>query len=136
MRKILADTEGLGTDATRADIIERAIEKYHYLERDGSFIQSTWRGKALIAGLPPNLTSPAPTAMLELILDHIAAGTIQREDYLLDYVGELTDALEKTKKIIFRATPPKNTDSGHPSKPRHDRGRAHRASTKFTILGP
>jgi DNA topoisomerase-3 len=111
LRKKLAETDGLGTDATRGDIIERAVEKYNYLERRGSELRSTWRARALVHGLPEILTSPVLTATLELILDQIALGEVARADYLEDYAQHLTEQLEVTKNIRFTATPPTDDDA-------------------------
>jgi DNA topoisomerase-3 len=110
LRKKLAETDGLGTDATRADIIERAIEKYGYLERSGGYLQSTWRARALVHGLPEVLTSPVLTAILEMTLDEIAAGNVSRSDYLIDYAAHLTEQLQVTRNIRFAATKPKEED--------------------------
>lgn len=61
IKKILKDTDGLGTEATRAGIIE-LLFKRQFLERQGKQILSTLAGQKLIASLPELATNPDMTA--------------------------------------------------------------------------
>jgi len=54
------DFHGLGTSATRAEIIEKLISSY-YIERNGSRLQVTSRGRELLSVVPKELTHPALT---------------------------------------------------------------------------
>jgi DNA topoisomerase-3 len=63
-RKVLKQTSGLGTSATRDSIIENLKAK-GFLEKDGKYIKSTKKGRDLIAYLPPQLYDIATTARWE-----------------------------------------------------------------------
>ncbi|PKL12702.1 MAG: DNA topoisomerase III [Spirochaetae bacterium HGW-Spirochaetae-8] len=64
---------GLGTPATRADIIEKLIQN-HYIEREGKYLVPTPRGRELVRLAPPQLRSPELTARWEGRLAMIAEG--------------------------------------------------------------
>ncbi len=67
LKKILKDTDGIGTEATRASIVE-LLFKRGFLQRDGKTIRATANGKALINALPDVATTPDMTANWELAL--------------------------------------------------------------------
>ena len=69
----LKETSGLGTEATRASILE-VLVKRGFVERKGKTILSTEAGRILIAALPPALTDPGVTGLWEDFLSEIAAG--------------------------------------------------------------
>ncbi len=70
IRKVLKDTDGLGTEATRAGIIE-LLFKRDYLTRKTKNIHATETGIALIRALPEPATSPDMTARWEQYLNSI-----------------------------------------------------------------
>ena len=69
----LKETSGLGTEATRANILETLVKR-EFIERKGKQIISTPRGRALVAALPPVLTDPGVTGLWEDALGEVAAG--------------------------------------------------------------
>ena len=64
---------GLGTVATRADIIEKLLGKY-YIERHGAQLRPTTRGIELLDLVPDQLKSAELTGQWEQRLTRIAAG--------------------------------------------------------------
>ena len=71
--KTLNETGGLGTVATRADIIEKLFNSF-VIEKKGKDIYPTSKGKQLIELVPKDLKSPLLTAKWESQLDQIAKG--------------------------------------------------------------
>ena len=71
--KTLNETGGLGTVATRADIIEKLFNSF-VIEKKGKEILPTSKGKQLIDLVPNELKSPLLTARWETQLDEIAKG--------------------------------------------------------------
>lgn len=71
LKKILRDTDGLGTEATRAGILD-TLFKRQLLQRDGKLIQSSAAGKGLIHALPLQATYPDMTAHWEHQLQAMA----------------------------------------------------------------
>lgn len=64
VRKTLKETDGLGTEATRAGIIEALIQR-GLLQRERTTLRATQAGRALIAALPDDATRPERTALWE-----------------------------------------------------------------------
>lgn len=94
--KLLADTlkatGGLGTVATRADIIEKLFSSF-MIEQRGRELHVTAKGKQLLELVPPILRSPETTANWELKLEQIAQGKLTKEQFIQEMV-------EHTKQIV------------------------------------
>lgn len=71
LKAILKDTDGLGTEATRAGIIE-LLFKRGFLKRQGKIINATPAGIGLVEALPEMCTTPDMTAKWESTLNSIA----------------------------------------------------------------
>ena len=82
--KILEETGGLGTPATRADIIEKLFSAF-YIERRGKELVPTSKGIQVVGLAPADLRSASLTAQWERRLGDIAQGK-EREDA---FVGEM-----------------------------------------------
>lgn len=70
-KKKLKDVKGIGTEATRSNIIETLIGR-GFLKREKKSIVSTTLGRALIHAFPQKMVDPALTAMWENAFDSIA----------------------------------------------------------------
>lgn len=90
IKAILKETDGLGTEATRAGIIE-LLFKRGFLNREGKQIHATATGKALIEALPESTTVPDMTAKWEAMLNDISQNTTPYQQFM----GELQQALEQ-----------------------------------------
>jgi Topoisomerase IA len=91
--------KGVGTPATRADIIEKLINKYKYVERQGTKLISTQAGRDVIAVTDPELALPDLTAKWESQLTDMAEGKLPFElfacnvsDFLSDFIATHKDA--------------------------------------------
>lgn len=69
----LRETAGIGTEATRASILE-VLKKREFLQADGKKLISTPKGRALVHELPSALTLPDVTAAWEELLAEMADG--------------------------------------------------------------
>jgi DNA topoisomerase-3 len=79
--KTIGETGGLGTVATRADIIEKLYSTF-LIEKKGREIHITSKGKQLLDLVPEDLKSPALTAEWEQKLGAIARGEVKKEDFI------------------------------------------------------
>lgn len=82
LRETIKDS-GLGTPATRAEIIEKLIDN-DYVERQGNRLTPTAKAKQLIEVVPALLKSPELTAQWELRLAGIAKGKQNPEQFMAD----------------------------------------------------
>jgi len=82
-KKTLTRTGGLGTVATRADIIEKLFSSF-LIEKKEQDILITSKGKQLLELVPEDLQKPELTASWEMILSDIAEGKKNEEAFLDD----------------------------------------------------
>lgn len=83
MAKTLGETGGLGTVATRADIIEKLFSSF-LLEKRGKDIFLTSKAKQLLELVPEELKKPELTADWEMKLSRIAKGNLKRSAFMAD----------------------------------------------------
>lgn len=83
MRSILQDAGGIGTSATRADIIEKLFSS-SYVERRGREIFPLSKGLQLVDIVPDDLKSPLLTAKWEQQLSAIAKGQARADAFMGD----------------------------------------------------
>lgn len=81
MAKTLAETSGLGTPATRADIIEKLFSAF-YIERRGKDLVPTSKGQQLVKLAPEELRSAVLTAQWEDQLSAIAKGKASDREFV------------------------------------------------------
>lgn len=118
IRRTLRETDGLGTEATRAGIIE-TLFKRDYVKKNSHYLFSTEKGQDLIASLPPTCTKPDMTATWEASLETIHSGSTQPKtflDRLSDQVGHLIEQL--TGQPLQKETSVKSTTSKPPACPK------------------
>lgn len=94
LKKILRDTDGLGTEATRAGIIE-LLFKRRFLHKQGKEIHATAVGRQFIGCLPPRLVLPDMTAQWEAQLEAIAEKRLAYRDFMQPLQQELTRLLHE-----------------------------------------
>ena len=83
MAKTLGETGGLGTVATRADIIEKLFSSF-LLEKRGKDICLTSKARQLLELVPEDLKKPELTADWEMKLSGIAKGSLKRGAFMKD----------------------------------------------------
>ncbi|WP_201713885.1 DNA topoisomerase III [Rossellomorea arthrocnemi] len=91
---------GLGTVATRADIIEKLFNS-GVIEPRGKDIYMTSKGKQLLELAPQELQSPTLTAEWEQKLEKIANGSLKKQDFLKeikDYTKKSVNEIKNTSK--------------------------------------
>lgn len=95
--KTLNETGGLGTVATRADIIEKLFNSF-VIEKRGKEIVPTSKGKQLIELVPAELKSPLLTAKWENKLDKISKGKEDPSTFIKEmrnYAIALVEAIKQ-----------------------------------------
>ncbi|AGK95347.1 DNA topoisomerase III [Clostridium pasteurianum] len=101
--KTIGETGGLGTVATRADIIEKLFNTF-LIEKKGKDIHVTSKGKQLLELVPEGLKSPTLTAKWEQKLSSISKGSLNKnifinemKTYAKEVVNEIKNSEEKFK---------------------------------------
>ncbi|MBW6409417.1 DNA topoisomerase III [Clostridium weizhouense] len=94
--KTLGETGGLGTVATRADIIEKLFNSF-VIEKKGKDIYPTSKGKQLIDLVPKDLKSPLLTAKWEKSLDDISKGKENVHNFISNMRNYATALVQDVK---------------------------------------
>jgi DNA topoisomerase-3 len=99
IRKTLKETDGLGTEATRAGIIE-LLFKRNFLQRSGKQILSTEVGRGLINSLPESAITPDMTALWEQQLNAISQRELNYQGFMQPLNQHLLGLIEQAKQHI------------------------------------
>ncbi|WHX26671.1 DNA topoisomerase III [Virgibacillus halodenitrificans] len=94
--KTMNQTGGLGTVATRADIIEKLFNGM-YMEQKGKYIFLTSKGRQLLELVPEDLRSPALTAEWEQKLGMIAEGKLEKKKFISEMKIYAKEVVEEIK---------------------------------------
>jgi len=126
---------GLGTPATRADILENLLSRT-YLERDGKVLVATERGIRLIALVHPSVKSPALTGRWEAELARIQRGEGQLDAFMIGIENYVREIVGET----MRGAPNVPLRNGNaPTRPQADAivlARPTRQAVASSQLGP
>ncbi|RFB18776.1 DNA topoisomerase III [Bacillus sp. HNG] len=88
----IGKTGGLGTVATRADIIEKLFNTF-LIEKRGQDIHITNKGKQLLELVPDDMKSPVLSAEWEQKLEQIAKGRLKKNAFI-------SDIKQYTKEVV------------------------------------
>ncbi|MBC6973609.1 DNA topoisomerase III [Bacillus sp. Xin] len=96
----LKSTGGLGTVATRADIIDKLFNSF-LIEKRGKDIHITSKGRQLLDLVPEELKSPTLTGEWEQKLEAIAKGKLKKEVFISEmknYTKEIVAEIKSSDK--------------------------------------
>ena len=94
--RTLGETGGLGTVATRADIIDKLFKSF-LMEKKGKDIYITSKARQLLGLVPEDLKKPELTASWELKLGKIARGELKQETFLSSIRGYTEELISEIK---------------------------------------
>lgn len=101
LKAVLKETSGIGTEATRAGIIQNLFQR-EYIQQEGKkYLLSTDKGRNLIDMLPSALTDPATTARWEQALESVAEGKARMEDFMRlqeQFITTLVDGVKQAAR--------------------------------------
>ena len=96
LKKVIGETGGLGTVATRADIIEKLFNSF-LVEKKGKELFVTSKGKQLLELVSEDLKSPALTAEWEQKLTQIAKGKLAKQAFVQEMRGYAKAVVQEVK---------------------------------------
>ena len=97
MAKVLGETGGLGTVATRADIIEKLFNSF-LMEKRGNEIYLTSKARQLLKLVPEDLKKPELTATWEMKLTDISKGRLKRETFMKEIRSYTEELIEEIRR--------------------------------------
>ncbi|WP_340618165.1 DNA topoisomerase III [Xenorhabdus entomophaga] len=109
LKQVLRESAGLGTEATRAGILD-TLFKRQLIERKKKAIHATPLAQELIAGLPAVLTDPGMTALWEQSLEDIAQGKASLAVFMQKQAQWIQHLVERGKAQPLHLTLPKTPE--------------------------
>ncbi|BBB26485.1 DNA topoisomerase III [Amphritea japonica] len=103
IRKVLKETDGLGTEATRAGMIELLFTR-NFTQREGKTIRATEIGRALIDCLPDSATIPDMTALWESELGRISQQETSYSHFMQPLTERLHELIAQSAQVIIPDT--------------------------------
>ncbi len=100
IKKVLRETDGIGTEATRAGIIELLFMR-EYLVRKGKEIRATNIGLQLITSLPQSMGYPDMTAHWESQLEAICQREISYGNFMQPMIQGLQQLINDVGAVEF-----------------------------------
>ncbi|MFM2666601.1 DNA topoisomerase III [Vibrio mediterranei] len=112
-KAILKETAGLGTQATRAGIIE-TLKKRGFIEAKGKTLRSTDAGRGLIYALPNEVSNPVMTAIWEQALEGVEKGETTLEAFMQNQEGFVRAIVSKVRSGELTISLPKVVEPESP----------------------
>ena len=101
IKKRLKEAQGIGTEATRAGIIETLLNR-SFIEKKGKHLISTATGRAVIKALGScDATDPGLTALFEQALAQVEAGSTSIDHFLQVQINRVRNQIEIAKVAQF-----------------------------------
>lgn len=100
--KTIGEAGGLGTVATRADIIDKLFNNF-LIEKKGKDIFLTSKGRQLLGLVPEELKSPVLTAQWEQKLSSIAQGSLNKDSFINEiknYTKTVVNQIKNSEKVF------------------------------------
>ncbi len=120
VKSVLKESAGIGTEATRASIIE-TLKQRNYILLKGKIILSTEHGRHFIDSVPGRIKDPAVTAWWEQQMSEIADGNADANAFLEKMTGWMCKLVASASPEQFQAAamanPKKEMASGSNNPP-------------------
>ncbi len=102
LKERLKETDGLGTEATRANMIE-TLDKRGYIIRSQRKILSTGLGRGLIKSLPKAAITPDLTAIWEQQLSEMSEGKAVYKAFMKELLSGIDALITASDSIVFQS---------------------------------
>ena len=102
LKQKLKETTGIGTEATRASIIQGLLDR-GYLVKNGKALAATPAAFSLIDAVPRAIADPGTTAIWEQALDMVQSGEMSLEDFVARqsaWMGKLVERCSGMRMTI------------------------------------
>jgi DNA topoisomerase-3 len=105
LKQKLKDTTGIGTEATRAGIIQGLLDR-GYLTKQGKALAATPAAFSLIDAVPRAIADPGTTAIWEQALDMVQSGEMSLEEFVSKQSAWMSKQVERCKGVRLAITGP------------------------------
>ena len=107
LKQKLKDTTGIGTEATRAGIIQGLLDR-GYLSKQGKALSATPAAFSLIDAVPRAIADPGTTAIWEQALDMVQSGEMSLEEFVAKQSAWMRKQVERCRELRLTISGPPN----------------------------
>lgn len=133
LKQKLKETTGIGTEATRASIIQGLLDR-GYLVKSGKALAATPAAFSLIDAVPRAIADPGTTAIWEQALDMVQSGDMSLEEFVARQSAWMGKLVERCRGLRMTITGPAAGAAPPWKKKRRSSGKAR--STSGKAAGP
>lgn len=105
LKQKLKDTTGIGTEATRAGIIQGLLDR-GYLIKQGKALSATPAAFSLIDAVPRAIADPGTTAIWEQALDMVQSGEMSLDEFVAKQSAWMSKQVERCKGVRLTISGP------------------------------
>ena len=105
LKQKLKDTTGIGTEATRASIIQGLLDR-GYLVKNGKALAATPAAFSLIDAVPRAIADPGTTAIWEQALDMVQSGEMSLEEFVTKQAAWMSKQVNRCSALSLTISGP------------------------------
>lgn len=128
LKQKLKDTTGIGTEATRAGIIQGLLDR-GYLTKNGKALAATAAAFSLIDAVPRAIADPGTTAIWEQALDMVQSGEMSLEEFVAKQAAWMSRQVSRCAGLRLTITGPASPATSAPWKKQRKTGKQKTAGT-------
>nr|WP_298145487.1 DNA topoisomerase III [uncultured Pseudomonas sp.] len=131
LKQKLKDTTGIGTEATRAGIIQGLLDR-GYLLKQGKALAATPAAFSLIDAVPRAIADPGTTAIWEQALDMVQSGEMSLEEFVAKQSAWMSKQVQRCAGLHMSISGPASPAAAAPWKKKRKAGPRKTATGKAT----
>ena len=132
LKQKLKDTTGIGTEATRAGIIQGLIDR-GYLSKNGKALAATPAAFSLIDAVPRAIADPGTTAIWEQALDMVQSGEMSLDIFVAKQAAWMSKHIERCSAMTMSIKGPASPAGVAPAWKKKRKSTATKTTTKRAV---
>ena len=128
LKQKLKDTTGIGTEATRAGIIQGLLDR-GYLTKNGKALAATAAAFSLIDAVPRAIADPGTTAIWEQALDMVQSGEMSLEEFVAKQAAWMSRQVSRCAGLRLTISGPASPPASAPWKKQRKTSKRKTAGT-------
>ena len=132
LKQKLKDTTGIGTEATRAGIIQGLLDR-GYLSKNGKALAATAPAFSLIDAVPRAIADPGTTAIWEQALDMVQSGEMSLETFVSKQAAWMSKHIERCSGLQMTISGPASPAGSAPAWKKKRKSSTAKAKPKRTV---
>ena len=132
LKQKLKDTTGIGTEATRAGIIQGLLDR-GYLIKNGKALAATAPAFSLIDAVPRAIADPGTTAIWEQALDMVQSGEMTLETFVAKQAAWMSKHIARCSGMTMTISGPASPTGAAPAWKKKRKGPPAKAKPKRAV---